>query len=278
MRLSTPQILALQFLPGVGPEGILKIVKFHDGSQNKELSPDALAACLKACWIKIKPKNSQYPRDADSAALQEAIDNAQAVLERNRRLGISASSYFDELFPETLQQTRDETGKKLAPPFVLFYKGDSQILKMPCIAMIGASKNTPIAGKAGEYLAGEFAKRGFCIVSGLARGCDTAAHVGALKAGGKTLAFLGQGLDSVYPPQNKQLADKIVSSGGLLMSEYVAGIPLSGYRLVSRDRLQAGISLATIVIQTDINGGTMHAANATLNAGKPLYVLRYRDK
>lgn len=148
MRLSTPQILALQTIPGIGPEGILKVIHFKGGSQDKELSADALAACLKVCRIKIKPKNSQFPYYADSAMLRESIDNAESVLERNRQLGISAISYFDELFPETLRQTRDEIGKKLAPPFVLFYKGDIQTLKMPCVAMIGASKNTPIAERA----------------------------------------------------------------------------------------------------------------------------------
>lgn len=144
--------------------------------------------------------------------------------------------------------------------------------------MIGTRKNTPTAKIAGEYLAGEFAKQGFCIVSGLALGCDTSAHLGALKAGGKTLAFMGNGLDSVYPKQNEQLAEDIIARGGLLMSEHKAGIPSTPYNLVARDRLQAGISLATIVIQTGIQGGTMHAANATLNSSKPLYVLRYQDK
>jgi DNA processing protein len=79
----------------------------------------------------------------------------------------------------------------------------------------------------------------------------------------------------VYPPENKKLADSILDNGGLLMSEYAIGMGVNRYNLVARDRLQAGLADATIVIQTGIHGGTMHAVNATLQAGKPLFVVEY---
>lgn len=278
MYLTTSQLLALQSIPGVGTQSILKLVRYDAGEKGRALPNDALASCLKSCKIKTKDKDSQAREEIGVRLLDEAETRAKAILEKNAAMGISAISYFDGLFPQTLRETRDESGKKSEPPFVLFYKGDVNILKMPCVAMIGTRENTPVARKAGEYIAGNFARRGFCIVSGLAIGCDTSAHVGALNAGGNTLAFLGHGLDTVYPPQNKELAESIVENGGLLMSEYSAGTPLSRFSLVARDRLQAGISLATVVIQTGVNGGTMHAANATLNASKPLYVLGYKDR
>ena len=112
---------------------------------------------------------------------------------------------------------------------------------------------------------------------GLAIGCDTCAHRGALKVSGKTTAFLAHGLTTIYPPQNESLAKEIIEKGGLLMSEYPIGTNLSPYNLVARDRLQAGLAMATLVIQTGEKGGTMHAALTTLKANKPLYAVQFKD-
>ena len=114
----------------------------------------------------------------------------------------------------------------------------------------------------------------------MAIGCDTCGHKGALKAKGKTTAILANGLDnnSIYPSENKDLAEDIVAGGGLLISEYRIGTPVNRYSLVARDRLQSGLSLATLVIQTGENGGSMHAAMSTLQAGKPLYTIYFKDE
>ena len=100
-----------------------------------------------------------------------------------------------------------------------------------------------------------------------------------MKAGGKTTAILANGLDhdSIYPPENQELAEEIVKEGGLLLSEYRIGSIVNRYNLVARDRLQAGLSLATLVVQTGEKGGTMHAATTTLTANKPLYTVLYKD-
>jgi DNA processing protein len=145
------------------------------------------------------------------------------------------------------------------------------------LAIIGTREITSGGEKAGLYLAKEFAKRGLCIVSGLAIGCDTCGHRGALAVGGKTVAFLAHGLDTIYPPENEGLAKEIVEKGGLLVSEYPAGTPINRHFLVARDRLQAGLAKATLVIQTGVSGGTMHASNTTLEAGKTLYVVSFSD-
>ena len=100
-----------------------------------------------------------------------------------------------------------------------------------------------------------------------------------MKVGGKTTAILANGLDhnSIYPPENQDLAEEIVENGGLLISEYRIGTPVNRYSLVARDRLQSGLSLATLVVQTGEHGGTMHAATSTLQAGKPLYTILFKD-
>lgn len=151
---------------------------------------------------------------------------------------------------------------------------------MPGLAVIGTREPTAEGSNGGKYLAGQFAKCGYNIVSGLAIGCDTCGHEGALSVGGKTTAILANGLDhdSIYPKENQELAEKIVENGGLLLSEYPISTIVNRYNLVARDRLQSGLSKATLVVMTGVKGGTMHAATATLKANKPLYVMRFKNE
>lgn len=122
-----------------------------------------------------------------------------------------------------------------------------------------------------------YAIHGINIISGLAVGCDSIAHESALSVGGTTTAVLAGGLDNIYPKENKGLADRILSNSGLLLSENPVFTQTNKYNLVARDRIQAALGNATLVIQTSINGGTMHAAKATLVAEKPLFVVDYKD-
>ena len=210
--------------------------------------------------------------------LNNAYNFAKSVMEKSEKINIKLTGYFDDDYPKLLRETINEEGK-LDPPLYLWYKGDLKIANMESIAIIGTREPTLEGIKGGEFISSEFAKRGFNIVSGLAVGCDTCGHKGALKVNGKTTAILGNGLDdnSIYPTENKQLAKEIIEKGGLLLSEYSIGSIVNRYSLVARDRLQAGMSLATLVIQTGERGGTMHAANTTLKANKRLYTMLYKD-
>ena len=146
---------------------------------------------------------------------------------------------------------------------------------MKSVAVIGTREPTTEGRTAGLFLSKAIAKQGINIVGGLALGCDTFGHEGAVEANGMTTAFLAHGLHTIYPKENESLAQKIVESGGLLISEYPIGTePYTPY-FVERDRLQSGISDATIVVQTGIVGGTMHAVNATLMNNKPLFAIEY---
>ena len=266
MALSTLNILTLKNLSGIGDKTVLKIGNHILTKSDPSVSASDLLAALK----EVKSKCAVTLDD-----IFDAESNANRVLDKCYKDSIGVIGYYDDIFPERLRDCVDDNGK-VTPSVCLFYKGDISILSMPMVAIIGSREILPEGEKAGCYLGGEFAKRGFCIVSGLALGCDTAGHRGALDVDGKTLAFLAHGLDTVYPPQNKDLADEIVDKGGLLMSEYPIGEPINKYYLVARDRLQAGISQATVVIHTGVDGGTMHAANATLQSNKPLYVVKFQ--
>lgn len=276
MALTTLQVLTLQYLEGVGKKSILKVGNYINDS-GKTIS----------CWedfipildlLKVKVKNDKKPGKipVEVRHLQRAETLAKRIIEESERQDIGIISYYEDDFPQSLRDTINEDGKE-DPPILLYYKGDLSITKMPSIAIIGTREITPGGEKAGNYLTKEFVKRGFCIVSGLAVGCDTCAHKSTLESNGKTIAFLAHGLDSVYPPENKELADRIVEKGGLLVSEYPIGMTVNRYNLVARDRLQAAMGKATLVIQTGVVGGTMHAANTTLKANKPLYTVYFSD-
>lgn len=273
MKLTKELILALTCLKEVGVKGVgpRKIITIGNLVRDNDVEIKNIKD-LHAVML-------QVVKFVTIEDLSDAYTYAQRLIKKSTDNGIGLIGYYDDEFPEILRRTINEEGK-LNPPLLLWYRGDLSVLQMPGLAVIGTREATPVGVAGGEYLSGAFAKRGFNIVSGLAVGCDTSGHLGALKAGGRTTAFLANGLDndSIYPPENQDLAEEIVQNGGLLLSEYRIGTKVNRYNLVARDRLQAGLSLATLVVMTGIKGGTMHAANTTIKAGKPLFVMRFKDE
>jgi DNA processing protein len=272
MGLTKEQILTLTFLKGIGPKKILSIGTTINDRELHVDSYEGLHEVMKG----MKDKKIQNVSLDD---LNAAYRDARKTIEYSESKGIGLLGYYDEEFPQNLRNTINEEGK-LDPPLLLWYRGDLSVLSTTGLAVIGTREPTKVGAAGGEYLAGEFAKRGLNIISGLAIGCDTCGHKGALKVGGKTTAILANGLDhdSIYPEENQDLAEEIVNSGGLLLSEYRIGTTVNRYNLVARDRLQAGLASATLVIQTGVKGGTMHAANATLMANKDLFVMQFKDE
>ena len=266
--LTTRIILTLQQLDGIGNKTIFKL-------SEQVKSPITSLEELYIFWTSLKGKKFTSITSED---LKEAYLSANRIIEQAINHNVGVISYFDSEYPEILRNCMNEDGK-IDPPIILYWRGDISALKKPGIAIIGTREPTPNGEKAGVHFAGELAKRGYNIVSGLAIGCDTTGHKGALSVGGSTTAFLANGLDweSIYPKENLELAKEIVANGGLLLSEYPIGQSCGRYGLVARDRLQAGLSLATVVVQTGIKGGTMHAVNATIIANKPLFTVEYKN-
>ncbi len=275
MYISNEHILTLDELDGFGAATINSVASFISSSSFKIMSLGDLLDILEDMLSRKLIKGSAKKKFPNKTALQEANARALRVLDNSDMAGIKMISRYAPTFPRNLLKTIDETGKE-AVPLYLFYKGDLSVAQRHAVAIIGTREPSPEGFAAGEFIAAQFAQYGFNIVSGLALGCDTAGHTGALSVpGGLTTAVLAHGLDTVYPSENKKLADAILENGGLLMSEYPIGMGVNRYNLVARDRLQVGLGDATIVIQTGIHGGTMHAVNATLQAKKPLFVVDY---
>ena len=276
MALNKEQILTLTCLKEVGVKGIgtQKIFLIAKAIEDKGLIVNDMVE-LATLMGSMKEKAIQK---VTLENLNDAYRCAGRIVEASEAAGIKYLGYFDDEFPDMLRNTINEDGKQ-DPPLIIWYRGDLSLTKLPGLAVIGTREATPEGIAGGEFLSGQFAMRGFNIVSGLAVGCDTCGHNGALKVGGKTTAILANGLDhdSIYPPENQDLAERIVENGGLLLSEYRIGSTVNRYNLVARDRLQAGLAMATLVIQTGERGGTMHAAKTTLKANKSLYTMLYKD-
>ena len=269
MALNTELLLTLKNLKGCGNKTALTIA---NGTPASVHTIEDLCAFWKTLHGK---KYEKY----DQEALLSAHRQALSIIKDAESCGVGIISYYEDCYPEILRKTVNEEGKEDAP-LILFYRGNIEALQKPGIAVIGTREPTEAGNKAGIYFAEKFAQAGFNIVSGLAIGCDTTGHQGALNVQGSTTAFLANGLDwdSIYPKENLELAKKIVENGGLLLSEYPVGQSGNRYTLVARDRLQAGLSYATIVIQTGLKGGTMHAVGATLKAHKPLFMVKYKSQ
>lgn len=265
MALNTELLITLQLVKGLGNKTILGVAKNMEATTIMELCNS---------WKKIK--GSRFEKITTDELL-EANKVALRIIDTCELQKIGIISYFEDRFPENLKYCVNSEGKE-EPPIVLYYRGNIDALKRPGIAVIGTREPTENGVKAGLYFSKEFAKRNFNIVSGLALGCDTTGHKGALEVGGITTAFLATGLDweSIYPKENQELAKMIVENNGLLLSEYYIGQKTGRYAFVARDRLQAGLSYATLVIQTGVKGGTMHAVNATLSSNKPLLTVKYK--
>lgn len=275
MSLSTSQILSFLSLKGIGPKAVQILNSYVVDNTVSLSSADDMLDLINYCISnKIIPriKNTFEVWDIDAA-----ISYSSRILEESEKLGIHSIGYNDDLFPNALRSIVDAKGKCNAP-LILYVKGNVDVLNMKrAIAIIGTREPTNAGVKAGLFFSEQFAKANFNIVSGLALGCDTTAHKGALKAGGITTAFVASGLDlPIYPSENKNLAEDIIANNGALISEYPLGTVAMANRFVERDRLQSGLSQATLAIQTGVKGGTLHAVNATLDNHKPLYMVQFK--
>jgi len=178
---------------------------------------------------------------------------------------IKVVNYFDLMYPFQLKLLKN-------PPLFLFCKGNIELLTNKYnIAVVGTRENSNIGEKVAIKTAEFFASKKYTIVSGLAKGIDTAGHIGALNENGHTIAILTD-LIKIYPAENRELAENILKQNGLLFSEIAPWKNVFRSAFVDRDRLQSGMSLGTFVIETDIKGGTMHTVKFTLEQNRHLFV------
>lgn len=186
-------------------------------------------------------------------------------LSRARRAGARVLTLWDGDYPASLRNIYD-------PPPLLFAAGRLPLEDEACIAVVGTRTPTPRGIRLANRFAADLAQAGFVVVSGLARGVDTAAHEGTLRAGGLTLAVTGAGLDVVYPPENRRLQERIAAEGAVL-SEFPMGSGPEAAHFPRRNRIISGISIATLVVETGVNGGAMITAASALDQNREVFAI-----
>ncbi|MCB0043239.1 MAG: DNA-protecting protein DprA [Caldilinea sp.] len=248
----TRKLLALGKLDGVGRTTLEKLAA----------QPDIADVAVEA----LADTNPRIARALTSAdAWPAALAAADADLGHAERTETRILSVLDADYPVLLRQTPDR-------PFFLYVRGQWAQPPSRSVAVIGTRTPTEhgrlVAERITEYLVAD----GWSIVSGLALGCDRIAHEAALRAGGHTVAVLAHGLQTVAPRQHAKLAEQIVEQGGALVTEYAYGVEPFPHQFVKRDRIQAGLAAGVIMIQSDLEGGSLHASRQALAYGRILAV------
>ncbi|MDD2553391.1 MAG: DNA-processing protein DprA [Desulfotomaculaceae bacterium] len=198
--------------------------------------------------------------DPEDLARRRAEFDPAKEAARLQGAGVSFICYGEPDYPENLLQIFD-------PPPVIFIKGSVKSSDKLAVAVVGSRKPSPYGLLVAERFTKDLAALGVTVVSGMARGIDTAGHKGALVSGGRTVAVLGCGLDVVYPRENKKLMDKIVDSGAVI-SEYPLGTPPESWHFPARNRIISGLSLGTVVIEAAEKSGALITADFALEQGR----------
>ncbi len=158
-------------------------------------------------------------------------------------------------------------------PPVLFVQGNPSLLTRPQIAIVGSRNPTPLGCETALQFARYFSDMGFTVTSGLAIGIDGAAHKGALSGNGRTVAVLGNGLDVIYPPSHRGLADEILRAGGAIVSEFPLGVPPKTTHFPRRNRIISGLSVGTLVIEATLNSGSLITAKYAAEQGREVFAI-----
>jgi len=226
-------------------------------------SPQAVFDLPGSAWADVLS-----PRQRE--ALSQPPEYLAAVLEHTWNwLRADASHQIlllgDADYPAQLLATAD-------PPLLLYLKGRRELLREPCLAMVGSRNPTAQGRDNARAFARELSQSGLCICSGLALGVDGAAHQGALAAGGSTIAVMGTGFDQIYPKRHRALAEEI-SQQGLLISEYAWGMPALPTNFPRRNRIIAGLSLGTLVVEAALASGSLITARLASEAGREVFAI-----
>lgn len=191
--------------------------------------------------------------------MRHGID-LEAVWERIQRQGIQVLTWDEAAYPNRLKQIDQ-------PPPVLYVRGEILDEDAWCVAIVGTRRVTVYGRQVAEELGVFLAQRGITVVSGLALGVDAVAHTATLRAGGRTFAVLGSGVDRIYPPENERLAAKIIERGAIL-SDYAPGTPPNSVNFPPRNRIISGLSLATIVVEAGETSGALITATFAAEQGR----------
>ncbi len=234
-----PYLLALHSIDGLGP---IRLKAILDYFKDPKLAWEAQDKKIKS---KLEPQ--EYAKSIKDA-------------------GISWITLFDDSYPKLLKQIYD-------PPVVLYYKGEILPQDENAIAIVGTRRMTGYGKAITDQFTQLLVGYGLTIVSGLARGVDSEAHLAALKSGGRTIAVLGGGLNQIYPPENKNLAEKIIAGFGAIISEFLPNALSQPGNFPARNRIISGLSKAVLVTEASEDSGSLITARLALEQGREVFAV-----
>ncbi len=253
---ATEACVALNLLPGMGPVRMRRLLERFG-------EPGAILAASSRALCEVEGIGPDV-----AAAITHWREKADPVAEigRARAFGAEVLTQADGGYPNVLREIHDA-------PIVLYVLGDAAALSGSCLGVVGTRKPSVYAADCARKLSYQLSYAGVTVVSGLARGIDTAAHQAALAAKGRTVAVLGSALDELYPPENRELADRIVASGGALVSEFSMGTIADRRTFPMRNRIVSGLSFGLLVVEAGGRSGALITANQAAEQGRSIYAI-----
>lgn len=248
--------MTLSFASGLGLSSYWRLIEYFG-------SPTAALAASKKELLQVP--GIQERHIAGLFPVSTMVQHGKAELDRLTKIGAVAVSYDCQAYPPRLKELID-------PPPVLYVAGNKELLRMSAVAIVGSRACTAYGKRTAFSLAKELACYSIPVVSGLALGIDTEAHVGVLAGSGKTIAVLGCGLDVVYPSQNKELYRKIAQHGALV-TEYPLGTRPEGFRFPARNRIIAGLSKGVVIVEAAKRSGSLITAQIALDYGREIFAV-----
>ena len=224
----------------------------------------------KKIWKKDKEELMQNKNIGEKLAEEILEPKYRVGLEQEQQKmkekNINIITIKDKDYPKKLKQIYD-------PPMVLYYKGNKEILGEFSIGIIGCRECTKYGEETAKKIAYSLTKKQINIVSGLARGIDTFSHIGCLRAGGKTIAIVGNGLDNIYPYENQKVVSEILNKKGIVLSEYPIGTKPNPNNFPARNRIISALSDGIVVVEAKQKSGTLITVDFALEQGKNVYVV-----
>ena len=247
--------LALSTVPNVGAVRYISLVK-HFGSPDRVLS---------ASEKELAKLPDIGPITTSSIKNQVFWDKVEKQLKLMEKYQVEIVTFKDENYPENLKSIYD-------PPPFLFVKGVIKKEDQNAVAIVGCRSASVYGKRITEKISRDLAGNGITVVSGMARGIDSIAHLSALKENGRTLAIFGSGLDIIYPPENKKLAEKITTSGAII-SEFFLGTKPEGPNFPRRNRIISGLSLGVVIVEAGAKSGALVTAGCALDQNREVFAI-----
>ncbi|ATW24549.1 DNA-processing protein DprA [Candidatus Formimonas warabiya] len=248
-------LLALYSLPGMGQRHLKLLIDYFQSSEYAWQQSDL--------WERVPGWTGHDRRAFTGEGLGKG--DVERVYENFLKSGAQALTLQDDAYPLLLRNIYD-------PPYVLFYRGTLPGEGDLCVALVGSRKATAYGRFMAETMAQGLGEKNVWVVSGMARGIDTWGHQGCLKAGGKTLAVLGSGVDVVYPRENRGLYEQIIASGAVL-SELPLGTPPLAQHFPARNRIISGLSRGVIVVEAAEKSGSLITVDFALEQGRDVFAV-----